>query len=152
MIQGSRHLPLNQFPHWLRNIILNRIRINIYRHGAIDLADPRSMQDACHIWTSWWASFTIESLWLSCTASQRGIRRPEVPFFIGTQNFFFVPRSWQDAKHLAVLFWIFEDYHCYVNHRDVIRPVVSMVDPAFLTKTNRHFNVRARLLGLEKDV
>ena len=53
---------------------------------------------------------------------------------------------------LLYYFEYFEDYHYYVNHRDVIRPVISMVDLAFLTKTNRYFNIRARLLGLEKDV
>ena len=31
-------------------------------------------------------------------ASERGIRRSEVRFLMGTQNFFFVPRSWQDEK------------------------------------------------------
>ena len=30
--------------------------------------------DACRIWTSQWASLTIESLWLSGRASERGIR------------------------------------------------------------------------------
>ena len=30
--------------------------------------------------------------------SERGIRRSEILFLIGTQNFFFVPRSWQDEK------------------------------------------------------
>ena len=34
-----------------------------------------------------------ESLWLSGRVSKRGNRRSEVPFLMGTQNFFFVPRS-----------------------------------------------------------
>ena len=43
----------------------------------------------------------VESLWFSGRASERGIRRSEVRFQKGTQNFFFVPRSRQDAKHLS---------------------------------------------------
>ena len=39
--------------------------------------------------------------WLSGRASERGIRRSEVRFLVGTQNFFFVLRSWQDEKHLS---------------------------------------------------
>ena len=43
----------------------------------------------------------VESLWFSGRASERGIRRSEVRFQKGTQNFFFVPRSRQDEKHLS---------------------------------------------------
>ena len=43
----------------------------------------------------------VESLWFSGKASERGIRRSEVRFQKGTQNFFFVPRSRQDEKHLS---------------------------------------------------
>ena len=43
----------------------------------------------------------VESLWFSGRASERGIRRFEVRFQKGTQNFFFVPRSRQDEKHLS---------------------------------------------------
>ena len=42
----------------------------------------------------------VESLWFSGRASERGIRRSEVRFQKGTQNFFLVPRSRQDEKHL----------------------------------------------------
>ena len=38
-------------------------------------------------------SLNVESLWLSGRASERGIRKSEVRFFMGTQNVFFVPRS-----------------------------------------------------------
>ena len=34
--------------------------------------------------------------------SERGIRRSEVRFLMGTWEFFFVPRSWQDEKHLSL--------------------------------------------------
>ena len=62
------------------------------------LSDPRSMQDACHSWTSQWNLLTVESLWLSGRASERGIRRSEVCSLMGTQ-IFFVPRS---SKHLSL--------------------------------------------------
>ena len=50
-----------------------------YKDDVIDIADLSSMQ--------------YESLWLSGKASEREIRRSEVRFLMGTQNFFFVPRS-----------------------------------------------------------
>ena len=67
-------------------------RISIYKHYAIDIADPSSMQDACHM------NFVIDLAHRSLSgfvvrASERGIRRSEVRFLMGTQNFFFVPRS-----------------------------------------------------------
>ena len=43
----------------------------------------------------------VESLWFSGRASECGIRRSEVRFQKGTQNFFLVPRSRQDEKHLS---------------------------------------------------
>ena len=49
----------------------------------------------------------VESLWLSGRASQHGIRRSEFRFLMGTQNFFFVPRLWQDEKHLSQAIRIF---------------------------------------------
>ena len=48
---------------------------SIYQHDAIDIADPNSMQDACHM------NFVIESLWL----------RSEVRFLMGNPNFFLSP-------------------------------------------------------------
>ena len=65
-------------------------RISIYKHYAIDIADPSSMQDACHM------NFVKDLDHRSVSvvrASERGIRRSEVRFLMGTQNFFFVPRS-----------------------------------------------------------
>ena len=47
----------------------------------------------------------MESLWLSGRASERGIRKSEVRFLMGTQNFFFVPRSWQYEKHLSLFLY-----------------------------------------------
>ena len=67
----------------LSNSILTISLTSIYKHDAIDIADPSSMQAACQ---------------LSGRASERGIRRSEVWFLMGTQNFFFVPRSWQDEN------------------------------------------------------
>ena len=62
--------------------------ITIYKHYAIDIADPSSMQDACDM-NFVTDSLTVESLWLSGRTSERGIRRTEVR----TQNFLSVPRS-----------------------------------------------------------
>ena len=46
-------------------------------------------------------------------ASERGIRCSEVRFLMGTQNIFFVPRSWQDEKHLSWFFTELKTYHLY---------------------------------------
>ena len=61
--------------------------IAIYKLYAIDIADPSSMQDACH------KNFVMEALWLSGRASEREILRSEVRFLMWIKNFFFVPRS-----------------------------------------------------------
>ena len=74
---------------------------HIYKHDAIDIADPSSTQDAYHI------NFVINlahcSLWLSVRTLERGIRlrRSEVRFLMETQNFFFVPRSWNIFLYLS---------------------------------------------------
>ena len=40
----------------------------------------------------------MESLWLNDRALERRNRRSEARFLMRTQNFFFVPRSWQEEK------------------------------------------------------
>ena len=52
-----------------------------------------------------------ESLWLSGRASEGTIRSPEVWFLMETQNFFFVPRLWQDRKYLSLFL-----YQAQTNH------------------------------------
>ena len=70
---------------------------SVYKHDAIDIANTSSMQDACH--TNFVLDLvTVKSLWLSSRALDRGIRRSEVGFLMGTQNFFFVPCLWQDEN------------------------------------------------------
>ena len=61
--------------------------ISIYKHNAIDIADPSSMLDACH------TNFVIDLArrgvsvaW--CRALEHRIRRSEVGFLVRTQNFF----------------------------------------------------------------
>ena len=46
-------------------------------------------------------------------ASERGIQRSEVRFLMATQNFFFVPRSWQDGqKNIFLCFFTeLKTYH-----------------------------------------
>ena len=69
-------------------------RSYIYNLYAFDIADPSSIQDACHM------NFIIDlahrrvsvAQWLEHrSAESEGLSE-------GTQNFFFVPRSWQDEK------------------------------------------------------
>ena len=48
-------------------------------------------------------------MWLSGKASERGIRRFEVRFLMGTQNFFLVPRLWKNEKKIYVKF-IYEKF------------------------------------------
>ena len=76
---------------------------SIYKHDAIDIADPNSMQDGYHELRN--RPRSLESLWLSSRASECRIRRSQVRFLMGTQNFFFVPRSWQDNKHLSLFLY-----------------------------------------------
>ena len=60
------------------------LRSSIHKYYAIDIANPRSTQDACHMSET---SLTMESLWLSGRASESGIRRSEVRFLMRTQKF-----------------------------------------------------------------
>ena len=57
--------------------------------------------------------FIIESLWLSGRASESGIHRSEVRFFMGTQNFFSVPCSWQDKNIFLHFFTELKTYHLF---------------------------------------
>ena len=54
------------------------------------------------IWTSWWTSLTMESLWLRGRALECGIQRSEVQFLMVTHNFFFLPCSWKDKKNILL--------------------------------------------------
>ena len=54
------------------------------------------------IWTSWWTSLTMESLWLSGRALECGIQRFEVQFLMVTHNFFFLPCSWKYKKKILL--------------------------------------------------
>ena len=79
--------------------------ISIYKHNAIDIADPSSMLDACH------TNFVIDLAHCGvsvaqCRASEGRIGRSEVQFPMWTQNFFLfffsvVPHLCQDEKHLS---------------------------------------------------
>ena len=69
---------------------------SIYKHDPMDIADPNSMQDGYHELRN--RPRSLENLWLSGRASECRILRSEVRFLMGTQNFFFVPRSWRDEK------------------------------------------------------
>ena len=49
---------------------------SIYKHDAINIADPNSMQDMCHM--NFVIDLTHQSLWLSGRALEQGIQRSEV--------------------------------------------------------------------------
>ena len=76
--------------------------VSIYKRYAIDIADPSSMQDACHM------IFVIEPLWLSGKASERWIQRSEVRFLMGTQIFFSLSyaRDKMEAQNLPSLLFL----------------------------------------------
>ena len=62
--------------------------ISIYKHNAIDIADPSSMLDACH--TNFVIDLAHRGVSVArCRASEHRIRRSVVRFLMGTQNFFF---------------------------------------------------------------
>ena len=67
-------------------------RSYIYNLYAFDIADPSSIQDACHI------NFIIDLAHRRVSVAQWLEHRSAEyeGFSKGTQNFFFVPRSWQD--------------------------------------------------------
>ena len=87
------------------NLTISLIHLSyyIYKHDAIDIADPNSMQDGYHELRN--RPRSLESLWLSSRASECGILRSEVRFLMRTQNVFFVPRSLQDKKHLSLFLY-----------------------------------------------
>ena len=74
--------------YFFTELKINHVSYSICKH-AIDSADPRSMQDVSYM-NFVIVLLTIESLWLSGRASERGIRRSEVRFLKG--NFLFDPR------------------------------------------------------------
>ena len=84
------------------------------KHDVNDIADPSSLQDAYHAWTSEWALPTTDSPWLSCRASEGGVRRFEVRFSWGLRIFscptlvtrrkkisFFISLAGSKSNHLS---------------------------------------------------
>ena len=57
------------------------------KHDTYDIADPSSLHDAYHAWTSEYVLPTTESPWLSCRALERGVQRFEVRFPWGLRIF-----------------------------------------------------------------
>ena len=57
------------------------------------------------------------------------IRWSEVRFLMGTQNFFFVPRSWQNEKHLSLKTSLL--FHNISPSRLTSKPRLRALDPAF---------------------
>ena len=84
------------------------------KHDAYDIADPSSLLDAYHAWTSEWAFSNTDSPWLSCRASEGGVRRFEVRFSWGLRIFscptlvtrrkkisFFISLVGSESNHLS---------------------------------------------------
>ena len=97
---------------------LPSLLFSVYKHYAINIADPNSMQDTCHM-NFVIDSLTAESLWLSGRALECRIRRSEIRFLIGTCNFFFVPHSWHKRKniflHLQTRHLLLRHYFTWMN-------------------------------------
>ena len=79
--------------------------ISIYKHNAIDIADPSSMLDACH--TNFVIDLAHRGVSVArCRASEHRIRKSEVRFLMGLRifSFFlsFVPHLCRDEKHLSL--------------------------------------------------
>ena len=76
-----------------RKFTISLIYIN--KHYALNIADLSSNM-------SYECRNRLRSPWSLCCSvarvSERGIQGSEVRFLIGTQNFFCVPRSWQEEK------------------------------------------------------
>ena len=73
------------------------------KHDAIEISDPGSVEDACHM------NFVIDLAHRKVSVVQClsiRARNPTVWGSIphGDSEFFFVPRSWQDEKHLPLIF------------------------------------------------
>ena len=90
-MQQIRDKTENVILYFFTELKIYYLSYSIYKHGTIDNVDPSSLQDAHHI------NFVIDlahrrgSVAQSCRASERGIRRSEVRFLMGTQNFFLFP-------------------------------------------------------------
>ena len=48
----NAHKTKNIFLYFFTELKTYHLFNSIYKHDAIDIADPSSMQDACHTWTS----------------------------------------------------------------------------------------------------
>ena len=73
--------------------------ISIFKHYAIDITDPNSMQDACHM--NLLIAGDLAYRWVSVAQWKSiGAWNPKVWGSIpnGDSEFFFVPRSWQDEN------------------------------------------------------
>ena len=75
----------NIFLYFFTKLKTDHLSYSTYKHDTIDIADPRSMQGEPH--------------------KSADSRKSEVQFLMGIQNFFFVPCSWKDEKHLSLFLY-----------------------------------------------
>ena len=64
-LSHARDKTKNIFRYFFIKLKTYSLSYSIYKHDAIDTADPSSMQDACYM-----TSLIVESLWLSGRASE----------------------------------------------------------------------------------
>ena len=75
----------NIFLYFFTKLKTDHLSYSTYKHDTIDIANPRSMQGEPH--------------------KSADSRKSEVQFLMGIQNFFFVPCSWKDEKHLSLFLY-----------------------------------------------
>ena len=77
--------------------------ISIHKHDSIDIADPSSMHSLKSLCGS-----VVEHR----SADLRGIRRSEVPFLMGTQDFFSSSNDYENMQNIFLYFFIeLKTYH-----------------------------------------
>ena len=89
----------NIFLYFFTELKTSHLSYSNYKYEAIDIANPSSMQDVCH------TNFVMNIAHRKVYAAQWWSSEVEVRFLVGNQNFFFVPRSWQDEKRLSLFLY-----------------------------------------------
>ena len=94
-LSHARDKTKNIFRYFFTKLKTFYLSYSIYKHDAIDIADPSSMQDACYM-----TSLTVESLWLSGRASEVWGSIP-----CGDSEFFLCPKLVTRRKHLSLFLY-----------------------------------------------
>ena len=84
----------NIFIYFFAELKIYHLSYCINKYDTIDIADPSSMQDACHM------NFVIDLAHHSLEHRSAASEGPRFDSSWGLRIFFLVPRSWEDEKHL----------------------------------------------------